>query len=184
MAETARYDIAAKRYAEAVFDLARSSNSYDRWRDDLAIITELARHPEAAAFLANGQVSDADKLRLVQAALRDVTPEAINLVRLLLLRGRFPLAPQVNGEYNRMLDRERGVQQAEVTTAVPLEPAAAQAVVDRLREITGAREIRLTTRVDPAIIGGMVARIGDQLVDGSTRTRLLQLKRRLAGAAG
>jgi F-type H+-transporting ATPase subunit delta len=56
-------------------------------------------------------------------------------------------------------------------------------VAEHLRRLTGAREVRLSTRVDPSIIGGVIARIGDRLIDGSTRTRLIQLRRTLAGEA-
>lgn len=182
MAETTRYDIAAKRYAEAVYSIARDEGTQDRWQDDLATVAELVENREAAAYMARSRTSEADKRRLVEAVLRGASPLALNLALLLLQRNRLHLAPQIAAEFARMLDAERGIQHAEVTTAVPLGDAERRDLEGRLQQLTGAREVRLETRVDPDLIGGMVARIGDRLIDGSTRTRLLQLKRRLAGA--
>ena len=179
MAETAAYSTTAKRYAEAVFEIALDTGTGDAWREDLASIAELAEHPQAEPFLASARVSDADKRRLIEGAL-EISPMAMNLALLLLQRGRLHLAPLIAAEYNRMLDASRGIEHAIVTTAVPLNEAGERAVAERLRDLTGAREMLVETRVDPSLIGGMVARIGDRLLDGSTRTKLVQLKRTLA----
>jgi F-type H+-transporting ATPase subunit delta len=81
-------------------------------------------------------------------------------------------------EYGRLVDEHRGIAHAEVATAVPLEPEEKDKLVRRLGDLVG-REIVLTTRVDPAIIGGLVARVGDKLIDGSTKSRLLALRESL-----
>jgi F-type H+-transporting ATPase subunit delta len=176
------HDTAANRYAEAAFGIAREDGAFDRWRADLASIAELAEHPQAGPFLAAERVLEADKRRLLERAL-DISPLAMNVALMLLQRGRLPLAPQILAAYDRLLDEQRGIVNAEVTTAVPLDDGARQMVSERLRQLTGANEIRITTRIDPSLIGGMVARVGDRLIDGSTRTRLIQLKRALAGEA-
>lgn len=183
MPQKTGYDIAAKRYAAAVFSMASDSGAQDQWRDDLAAIAELAEHPQAATFLASERASYAEKRRLVETVLRDISPLAMNLAQLLLYRGRLGLAPQIAAEYDRMLDAARGIVRAKVTTAVPLGDAERRAVAERLRQLTGAREVQLETQVNPSLIGGIVARVGDHLIDGSARTRLLQLKRALAGDA-
>jgi F-type H+-transporting ATPase subunit delta len=81
-----------------------------------------------------------------------------------------------------MLDDRRGIAHATVTTAVALSDEERRAVTGKLSSITG-KQVDITSVVDESIIGGVVARIGDQLIDGSTRTRLLALKRRLEGVA-
>lgn len=182
MAEKSRPDIVARRYAEAVFAIATDHGTHDQWRDDLRSLAELIRHPQAGPFLTSFRVSREDKHRLLERAL-DVSPLAMNLALLLLQRDRLALAPRIAAEYELMLDTARGVARAEVTTAVPLGPEEERAVAEHLRQLTGAREVRLSTRVDPSIIGGVIARIGDRLIDGSTRTRLIQLRRTLAGEA-
>lgn len=182
MAQTAGTSIAARRYAEAAYAIARDSGTQNQWREDLASIAQLMEHPQAAGYMDGAKVSEENKGRMLQRAL-DISPLGMNLAMLLLERGRLTLAPWILAEYDRMLDEERGVARARLTTAVPLGPGEEQAVAERLRLLVGAREVRLETEVDPSLIGGMVARIGDRLIDGSVRTRLVELKRSLAGTA-
>ena len=183
MAENTGYSSVARRYAEAAFGIASDSGALDAWRDDLASIAELAQHSQAGQYLASGRISDADKRTLVQRALADLSSQALNLALILLQRGRMAIAPQILVEYDRLLDEARGIQRAVVTTAIPLGDTEQRAIAAQLQAMTGAREVQIETRVDPEIIGGVVARVGDRLIDGSVRTRLLQLKRTLADAA-
>lgn len=183
MAEGTRYNPVAKRYAEAAFGIATDTGTQDQWREDLESLAQLAQHAQAGAYLASGRIPEAQKRIMVQRAL-DVSPLAMNLALLLLQRNRLGLAPQIATAYNAMLDAARGIEQARVTTAVPLSEAEVQAVRERLREMSGARDVQIETRVDPALLGGLVVRIGDRVIDGSTRARLIQLKRSLAGATG
>ncbi|MBI2761072.1 MAG: ATP synthase F1 subunit delta [Chloroflexi bacterium] len=180
MAQTTKFDPAANRYAEAAFGLATDSGTQDQWREDLASIAELVEHQRAGPYLLSERTSEADKVLMLERSL-DISPLAMNLARILLQRGRLHLAPRVAAAYDRMLDQQRGIEHAEVTTAVSLSEAEQRAVAERLKQVTGAQEVRMSSKVDPALIGGMIARIGDRLIDGSTRTRLIQLKRSLAG---
>jgi F-type H+-transporting ATPase subunit delta len=100
---------------------------------------------------------------------------------LLLRRGRTTLGPQIAQAYQEILDRERGVSHAVVTSAVPLSEGERRAVEEKLRELAGG-EVTIETNVDESILGGLVVRIGDRLIDGSTRSRLVALKQRLEGA--
>jgi F-type H+-transporting ATPase subunit delta len=183
MAESDGYSSVARRYAEAAFGIASDGGALDQWRGDLASIAELAQHPQAGPYLASGRVSDADKRTLVQRALADLSPQAMNLALILLQRDRMAVAPQILAEYDRLLDEARGIKRAIVTTAVPLGDAERRAIAAQLQAMTGAQDVQIETRVDPDIIGGVVARVGDRLIDGSVRTRLVQLKRTLADAA-
>jgi len=175
-----RIEVAAKRYAQAAFDIARERDELDRWVEDLRAIADLAAQPGVVELLASSRVPFEVKERLLRSGLADVSPLALNLARLLVQKGRIALAGQVRDEYQRLLDEHRGMAQALVLTAVPLSEDEERAVAQRLRELTG-KEIVLERRVDPEIMGGLVARVGDRLIDGSTRTRLLELRRKLAG---
>ena len=175
-----RIEVAAKRYAQAAFDIARERDELDRWVEDLRAIVALAAQPGVTEVLASSRVPFEGKERLLRSGLADVSPLALNLARLLVQKGRIALAEQVRDEYQRLLDEHRGRAQALVLTAVSLSKDEEQAVAQRLRELTG-KEIVLEGRVDPEILGGLVARVGDRLIDGSTRTRLLELRRQLAG---
>ena len=174
---------AARRYAEAAFELAKEGDLLDQWHEDLTTLAAVADDPGALAVLDNPKQPLAGRIALLERAMSGLPPQALNLAKLLLTRGRFALLPQISDLYHRMLDRERNIVRAEVVTAVPLADDDREAIRERLRAMTGAADVRLDAEVDPAIIGGLVARVGDRLIDGSTRTRLVQLKRRLAGAA-
>jgi F-type H+-transporting ATPase subunit delta len=175
--------ISARRYAEAIFALASDSGAFEQWAGDLATIAEFVSERDVAQVLGSGRVPAGEKLRLLEAGLAGrVSPLAMNLVKLLNQRGRLHLAPEIRARFQEMVDEKRGVAHAVVTTAVPLSDDERRAVEARLSQITG-KQVDVTPVVDPAIIGGVVARIGDQLIDGSTRTRLVALKRRLEGIA-
>ena len=94
-------------------------------------------------------------------------------------RDRLVLLPDVLDAFQAKLREQRRVLEAEVTTAMPLEPAQQAALQQRLSAAT-AREVTVTTKVDPALIGGVVARIGTMVYDGSLATQLTKLKGRLA----
>ncbi|HXK33784.1 MAG TPA: F0F1 ATP synthase subunit delta [Dehalococcoidia bacterium] len=173
----------ARRYAEAIFSLASEQGSLVQWTSDLGAIAGFVSEADVSRVLNSSRVPAAEKLRLLSAGLeREVGPHAWNLVRLLHHRGKIAIAPEIRDAFQEMVDESRGVAHAVVTTAVPLSDDERRAVAAKLSSITG-KQVDVTPAVDESIIGGVVARIGDQLIDGSTRSRLMALKRRLEGAA-
>ena len=174
-------DIAAKRYAEAAYLLARQDGKEEAWSVGLAAMAALFGDPQARMLFENTRVPMAQKLQLVERALSGVDPLVLNLARLLLRRRRTSLGPQIAAAFQELVDESKGIAHATVTSAVPLTAEDERAVAQRLREITGG-EVVLETQVDESIIGGLIVRIGDRLIDGSTKSQLLALKRRLAGA--
>lgn len=173
--------VAARRYAEAAFLLAREEHKEDAWAEGLDALAALFGDPQAHALFNNTLVPIAEKQRLLESALAGTDPLVLNLGRILLRRGRTTLGPQIAAAYREILDAARGVSHALVTAAVPLPSEDVKAIEQRLGEITGGRVV-VETRVDEAILGGLIVRIGDRLIDGSTRSRLQELKRQLAGA--
>jgi F-type H+-transporting ATPase subunit delta len=174
----------ARRYAEAVFDLASESNALDPWSRDLQTIADFVGEADVAKVLQSNRVPQAEKLRLMSAGVeRHVSPLAMNLVKLLASRNKLHLAGEIQRAFQTLADERSGIAHATVTTAVALQPDERQAIASRLSQITG-KQVDVTPVVDEAIIGGVIARIGDQLIDGSTRTRLVALKRRIAAAGG
>lgn len=172
---------AARRYAEAAYQIAREKGLEDAWREGLTAISALYGDPAAEAFLANSSVPPEQKQQLVGKALAGVDQNVRNLALLLLRRRRTQLGPQIAVAYDEILDKAKGVSHAFVTSAVALTDDEKRDVEQKLREITGG-DVILNTSVDESIIGGLVVRIGDRLIDGSTRGRLMALKERLAEA--
>ena len=170
--------VVAMRYAQAAFYIAREKGRLDKWRRDLDMVARLAEDGEVLAFLENPKIHYDDKVKLLTGQLGDLDPLALNLIYLLIAKGRIGMIGEIVREYQQLLNSHRGIEQAEVTTAVPLSDEDAARLKIRLGEIVG-KEIVLKTRVNPGLISGMVARVGDKLIDGSTRSKLNTLKREL-----
>ena len=175
-------DVAAKRYAEAALLLAKESGDEPAWSEGLRALAYLFGDSRAQGVFGGTRVPMTGKAQLVDTALAGVHPLVLNLARLLLRRGRTGLGPQISEAYEELLDEANGIFHANVTTAVPLSEADAKAVERRLAEMTGGQVI-VKTRVDEGLLGGLVVRIGDRLIDGSTKSRLLALKSALGGGA-
>ncbi len=167
--------VAAKRYAEAVFSLAQEQDRLDEWYEQLATVADTLVSTELIPHLQTPGLAPEQRLTLLDRVIPPVDPLLHNLVALLLSKSALPLISGIAGEYRRLIDRHRGVQRARVKTAVALEPAEEARIASRLREITGG-EVVVDLEVDESILGGFVARVGDKLIDGSTKSRLLQLK--------
>jgi F-type H+-transporting ATPase subunit delta len=174
-------DPVSRRYAQAGFELARDKGELEAWERDLHSLAAALAMPEVLAFVAGPQVPADRKTAFLQRIAGDVTPLLWNLVRLLAAKGRLALLPQIAEAFQELLDEHRGIAHAQVTTAVALGDDERSALSRRLSELTG-KQVQLQVREDPELLGGLVARIGDRLIDGSTRTKLIALKRRLAGA--
>ena len=173
---------AARRYAQAVFDIGKEQNTLTVWDVDLRIIREtLEADPSLMRVLDNPETSLAERERLVERLFS--TP--IHPARATSSSGSSraitgsTLAPQVQEAFDEMYLAEQGVAYADVTTAIPLDPAEEARVAESLTRFTG-KTIKLRTHVDPEIIGGILARVGDQLIDGTVTSQLRQLKNRLA----
>jgi F-type H+-transporting ATPase subunit delta len=173
-------DTVAKRYAQAAFEIARGRDSLEEWATDLALVAQVMADPQAAAVLSSTKVALADRYRLLEAILAEIDPLVMNLARLLVAKGRVGVASQVAEAYRDLVDEHSGVAHARVVTAVPLDDAERRAVEDRLSQVTG-KKVVAHLEVETDIVGGLVARVGDRLIDGSTRSKLLALKGALQG---
>ena len=169
----------AKRYAEAVFEVARERDELDKWQAELAGLVKLREDAALAAWLDNPGMGLARKREFLEAALKDVSPLARNLVYLLIQRGRLAGLADIAAAYDDRLNRHRGRLPARVTSAAPLDAGTEARIKARLDGVTG-QDVIVRTEVDPELVGGFVARIGDKLLDGSTRSNLRALKRNIA----
>lgn len=171
----------ARRYAQAVFEIARDSQTFDAWDRDLSILNAVMVEPVTRGYLESPRNSEADKRALLDRALQDAQPEAQRLTVLLLERRRLSTIPDIFEHYQSLLLKERGIVIADVTTAVPLDAAGEKMIQQQLSDLVG-KNVEIRTQVDPAIIGGMVARIEDNLIDGSVSNQLRRLHERLTSS--
>lgn len=170
----------ARRYSQAVFNIALETNELDRWQSDLEKIASLAEDATLIAVIESPKFHFDVKVGLLSERLGDINPLALNLVYLLVSRGRLAMVGDIADEYQRLLDSYRGIERAEVTTAIPLDDEDKLRLAERLGTVVG-KKVVLKPEVDSSIIGGIVARIGGKLLDGSTRSKLTALKEELAG---
>jgi F-type H+-transporting ATPase subunit delta len=171
---------AAKRYAQAAFDIALEANAIEAWRADLGDIAQVLSESNASALLADQRVPVDRRLAMVDRTL-DVQPLALNLAKLLVSKGRSLDARWVAEAFNRMADTQQDIVHARITTAVDLSAEELNGIRQQLSQRLGKTVIAEAV-VDPAIIGGLVVQVGDRLVDGSVSTRLKSLRRELEGA--
>ena len=168
----------AKRYAQAIYQMAFEQDSIDRWGEDLKAFTEACEDPGLKNFLAHAKVPLARKVAAVKEGFTTSDPLVRNLLALLVSRGLVNLLPEVETEYRRLLDQYHGREHVEVLSAIALESSQVDGITRFLERLI-KKQIELKSRVDPSILGGLVIRVGDRLIDGSTRSRLEALGQRL-----
>lgn len=175
----ARRETAARRYAEAAFQIGRADGTLDAWERDLEAVRELLAHPELRRMIEHPVVPFTAKEELLhQVAGSTVGSDALSLVLLMVRRGRPRAIEPMIAHFGELLRGERGIVLAEVRTALKLEPEQREVVSERLAELTGDK-VEMNEVVDESLIGGIAVRIGDRLYDASVRNRLERLRARL-----
>jgi F-type H+-transporting ATPase subunit delta len=172
----------ARRYAGALFDVARKNQTLDRVEAQLELFAQLLdAHADLRRIFDTPAVAPQKKRAILDAVLEkagDNDSEVRQLLRMLADRDRLMLLPEVRAAFEARLRQERRVLQAELVTAVPLPEGQRESLVAALRKAAGS-DLALTERVDPAIIGGVVARVGSLVFDGSVTRQLERMKQRL-----
>jgi F-type H+-transporting ATPase subunit delta len=178
----ARRTTAARRYADAAFQMAKEERALDRWERELSLLRDLLRDPQLKAVADHPAIPYAAKERILRAAAeKEIAREPLELVLLMIRRGRpRGIEPMVD-RFDELLRRARGISKAEIRSALPLEDDERSSIVARLGELTGDK-IQTSEEVDESLIGGVAVRIGDTLYDASVRSRLERLRARLTVA--
>jgi F-type H+-transporting ATPase subunit delta len=169
----------AKRYALALYQLALERGSVESWHADLQVVDEAMQEREFAAFLEMPKILLSQKMSVIREGLPGIDPMVQNLMGVLISRDMASALPSVREEYGKLVDEQEGRERAVVRSAVPLEAGQIDRLAGYLGELVG-KEVEVTTAVDPALLGGLVARVGDRLIDGSVRTRLQDMRKSLA----
>ena len=173
---------AATRYARALFDVAvKEKANLEQIEADLAEFVELfRRYPALEKVLLNPAVPVPRKRAAVADILAraQLSPILSKLLALLTDRDRLVLLPDLLASYRDRLRDYRHVVRADVTTAAPIDSSRVEAIQRGLATLTG-RTVTMSTRIDPSIIGGIVARVGSTVYDGSVTRQLQRMKERL-----
>ena len=175
----------ARRYAEAMADVAIANNVVDQIDGELRAFAAMMRqNRELADVFASPVLPQQDKGKVLEAIIARARPGAYaaNLLRTMLTHHRLPLISKVYEQYRRIINERRGVVIAEVTTAQPLVPQEQAQLSQRLQAITG-KHVEFQFKTDAALIGGVVTRIGSVVYDGSVRTQLHEIHQQLKSGA-
>ena len=179
----AQRDTAARRYAEAAFQVAMRDGTVETWRAELDAAGEIAADDQVGRMLANPAVPLETRTEMAESIFGTIVGRGLlNLIGLMLRRGRIEQLAQVAAEFRRLDNARQGITLATATSAAPLSPDEIRDLTARMEQLTGGR-VELDVKVDPSLLGGLVVRIGDRLIDGSVRGRLERLRNQLVSGA-
>ena len=168
----------ALRYGQAVYEIAEAKDAFDIWLKDLELLNQAVNDKDILFFLESPKVSMENKKGILGKQLTDVNPVALNLVLSLADRGRLGILPDILSNFKRRLNERQGVAHAQVTSAIELSDKDMAAIRKKLSEMF-KKEVEITTYVDETLLGGIVARVGDKVIDGSLARSLSNLKKEI-----
>jgi F-type H+-transporting ATPase subunit delta len=172
---------AAARYVRALFDVAQKESDVTKVHEDLAaVVSAISQDAELARALSSRSVPELARRNIIVSVGEKlgVAVPVGKLLGLLAERRRLELLPDIAAIYSERLLAHQNVLQAEVSTAAPLSAEAAQALEASLSKVTGKR-VTMRVSVDPTLLGGVVARVGSTVYDGSVRTQLKKMRDQL-----
>ena len=175
--------LSARRYAQALFLIAEENGDQDQWLADLEVLASSSRNPDIIAFIDSPKIENVKKIEVLKEAFsKSISDLALNLVSLLATRNYVASLSSIADAFQELVDSEKGVERAEIVSAVKLTDGQEKGVVDKLTQMVG-KELSVTTFVDESILGGYLARVGDRLLDGSVKTQLEDMRRELLRGA-
>jgi F-type H+-transporting ATPase subunit delta len=173
----------AQVYSRSLFEVAKEDGNLDRIRDELAAFADaLAQNRELSIFFFSPYFSTEEKEDGLRRTVVDADPTLVNFLQLLIENHRLPLIHRIRRQFEVLWDRENRRLPVEVTSAVELDRSVIEALEAGILEQTG-QNVELESHVDPDILGGIVLRVGNSILDASVRHRLEQLRKEVARAA-
>jgi F-type H+-transporting ATPase subunit delta len=169
-------------YARSLFEVAQEQSKLDTVRDQLGAFADaLDASRELQTFFFSPYFSTAEKSEGLDRAVTDADPIVVNFLKLLIENHRTPAVFRLRREFDRLWQEENQLLPVQVTSAVALDQATVNQIGDRIAQQTG-RKIELSASVEPEILGGIVVRVGNSILDASIRNRLEQLRKQVARA--
>ncbi len=173
----------AQVYARSLFEVAQEHDGLDDIREQLdQFVAALDDHREMAVFFFSPYFSTEEKKNALKRAIEGAEPIFMNFLESLIERHRMPAIFRIRAEYERLWDEENKLLPVQITSAVPLDEETVRSIGDRISEQT-SQTVELSSSVDPDLIGGIVLRVGNVILDASIRNRLNQLRKTVAQAA-
>ncbi|HEY2535473.1 MAG TPA: F0F1 ATP synthase subunit delta [Solirubrobacteraceae bacterium] len=173
----------ARVYGRALFEVAEEQGKVAELREQLGQFADaLEANRELRLFFFSPYFSTAEKQQALGGLLDGADEEFLSFLKLLIENHRMPVIFRIRREYERLWAEANRVLPVQVTSAIELDEATTQSIGASIGQST-SREVTLSTRVDPDILGGIVVRVGNSILDASIRSRLEQLRKQVAAAA-
>ena len=171
--------VSAKRYAQAVLQIAIERDEVDQWLGDLEILASSTGNNEFALFADSPKIPTSDKIKVLQEAFGgSISQLALNLAFLLASRNAIGSLPEIADAFEDFVDKGKGLERAEITTSLQVDQDTIDEITEVLKNKVG-KELLISTKVDPNILGGFVAKVGDRVIDGSVRTQFENMRRHI-----
>ncbi|MDB4897135.1 MAG: synthase delta subunit [Firmicutes bacterium] len=172
--------VVARRYAQALFDLARDKGQIDQVDDELGMVVSIIdANPQLRTVLDDVLIPDEAKRNLVSKLLAGkVSDLVMNFLLMVIRKRRESQIPAMYRSFLELANEARGIVEVEVRSATPLPDETVRNLEAKLMKRLGKR-IKFQTQVAPELLGGLVVRVGDELMDGSVKTRLQRMRERL-----
>ena len=172
----------AQVYARSLFEVAKEHDKLDVVRDQLGEIADaVAEQHDLQVFFFSPYFSTDEKVDGLQRALEDADEAVLNFLELLIEKHRMPALFRIRREFEALWEEENRLLPVQVTSAIELDESTVRQIGDAIGEQTG-RRIELTSEVDPGILGGIVLRVGNSILDASIRNRIEKLRKQVARA--
>ena len=172
----------AEVYARALFEAAKENDVLDRVHDELGEVADaLEENDELKSFFFSPSFSAEEKKDAVDKVVSGADERTVNFLKLLAERHRLPVLFRIRRDFDELWADERKLLSVSVTSAVELDDKLVKEIGKRIEEQTG-RDVELSSQVDPYVLGGLVVRVGNMVLDASIRNRLEKLRKQVARA--
>jgi len=162
----------ARPYAQAIFNLALANNDLKAWSDKLALINEVAGNKTMTKLIENPEVDDDVIISLFQDICKDrLDEQGVNFLKVAAENARLDIIPEITEEFELLRADEEGTIEAQVISAFAVNATQKNSIAAALKEKLG-REVTITTKTDKSLLGGVIIRAGDMVIDGSVKAQL------------
>jgi F-type H+-transporting ATPase subunit delta len=169
-------------YARSLFEVAQEQDKLDRVRDELGEFADAMNESrELQMFLFSPYFSTEEKMEGLDKAVSGADETVIHFLKLLIEKHRMPVIFRIRAEFDRLWEDENKLLPVQVTSAVELPESTVKQIGDRIAEQTD-RKVDLSSTVDPDILGGIIVRVGNSVLDASIRNRLENFRKQVARA--
>jgi ATP synthase F1 delta subunit len=173
----------ARVYSRSLFEAAKDQDKLDEIREELGMFTDaVSESQDLQVFLFSPYLSTQEKKDGLRRAIEGADEAFLNFLDLVVENHRMPVIFRIRRDFDALWEEENRLLPVQVTSAVPLDDAIVQEIGSTIGEQTG-KQVELSSHVDPDILGGIVVRVGNSILDASIRNRLEQLRKQVATAA-